>query len=394
MSNSSKHTSKDDTKCRTTNACVPKDIKDALNVLGYKTEELPTSLQELNKRFHILALKHHPDKIGNNGNCDDELFKQINQAHKLVKEYTFADAADAADAGFKENIDYNSIFGMFVKSLLFKFAKKPMHPEQNELNINAIIQTIISKGVQSAVILFRSMDKHSCVAIYEILSENQELFSISREILDELNAIVESKMKNDTIINLNPTILDMLLDKVYILRENGRSYYIPLWHSQLHFKLKNTAGVGGADAAGADAAGAAGAADTADADADAAADAAAAATDEAEMIVLCNPELPPHITIDEHNNIFINNVDVDIYELFYNQVIHITIDDATKAQGFVYDLYASDVCFQTKTKQCVRLYGSNGLSRVSNSDIYNASNKSNVYAVFRLVAKLPTTLVV
>ena len=387
MSNSSKHTSKDDTKCRTTNACVPKDIKDALNVLGYKTEELPTSLQELNKRFHILALKHHPDKIGNNGHCDDELFKQINQAHKLVKEYTFA---DTADAGFKENIDYNSIFGMFVKSLLFKFAKKPTHPEQNELNINAIIQTIISKGVQSAVILFRSMDKHSCVAIYEILSENQELFSISRDILDELNAIVESKMKNDTIINLNPTILDMLLDKVYILRENGRSYYIPLWHSQLHFKLKNTAGAGGADAA--DAAGAAGATDADTADA--AADAAAAATDEAEMIVLCNPELPPHITIDEHNNIFINNVDVDIYELFYNQVIHITIDDATKAQGFVYDLYASDVCFQTKTKQCVRLYGSNGLSRVSNSDIYNASNKSNVYAVFRLVAKLPTTLVV
>lgn len=377
MSNSSKHTSEDNRKYRTPNAYVPKDIKDALNVLGYKTEELPTSVQELNKRFHILALKHHPDKIGHIG--EDELFKQINQAHKLVKEYVFADA-DAAESGCKENIDYNSIFGIFVKSLLFKFAKKPMHPEQNEMNINAIIQTIISKGVQSAVILFRSMDKHSCVAIYEILSENQELFSISREIMDELNSIVESKMKNDTIINLNPTILDMLLDKVYILRENGHSYYIPLWHSQLHFKRKNT--VGDADAADA-------AATAADADA-----AAAAAVEEAEMIVLCNPELPSHITIDEHNNIFINNIDVDIYELFYNQVIHITIDDETKAHGFTYELYASDVCFQTKTKQCVRLYGSNGLSRVSNSDIYNASNKSNVYAVFRLVAKLPTTLVV
>lgn len=380
MSNSSKHTSEDNRKYRTPNAYVPKDIKDALNVLGYKTEELPTSVQELNKRFHILALKHHPDKIGHTG--EDELFKQINQAHKLVKEYVFADA-DTAESGCKENIDYNSIFGIFVKSLLFKFAKKPMHPEQNEMNINAIIQTIISKGVQSAVILFRSMDKHSCVAIYEILSENQELFSISREIMDELNSIVESKMKNDTIINLNPTILDMLLDKVYILRENGHSYYIPLWHSQLHFKRKNTAGDA---AAAADAA-----ADAADADDDAT---DAAAVEEAEIIVLCNPELPPHITIDEHNNIFINNIDVDIYELFYNQVIHITIDDETKAHGFTYELYASDVCFQTKTKQCVRLYGSNGLSRVSNSDIYNASNKSNVYAVFRLVAKLPTTLVV
>jgi len=378
MSNSSKHTSEDNRKYRTTNAYVPKDIKDALNVLGYKTEELPTSVQELNKRVHILALKHHPDKIGHTG--EDELFKQINQAHKLVKEYVFADAdADAAESGCKESIDYNSIFGIFVKSLLFKFAKKPMHPEQNEMNINAIIQTIISKGIQSAVILFRSMDKHSCVAIYEILSENQELFSISREIMDELNSIVESKMKNDTIINLNPTILDMLLDKVYILRENGHSYYIPLWHSQLHFKRKNTVGDAG-DAAAA-------AADATDAT-------ATAAVEEAEIIVLCNPELPSHITIDEHNNIFINNVDVDIYELFYNQVIHITIDDETKAHGFTYELYASDVCFQTKTKQCVRLYGSNGLSRVSNSDIYNASNKSNVYAVFRLVAKLPTTLVV
>lgn len=388
MSNSSKNTSEDDIKCRT-NVYLPKDIKDALKVLGYKTEELPTSLQELNKRFHILALKHHPDKIGNNGHCDDELFKQINRAHKLVKEYTFA---DTADAGGKENIDYNSIFGIFVKSLLFKLAKKPIHPEQNEVNVNAIIQTIISKGIQSAVILFRSMNKHSCVAIYEILSENQELFSISREILEELNAIVESKMKNDTIINLNPTILDMLLDKVYILRENGHSYYIPLWHSQLHFKLKNTAGCGGGGGGGGDT-------ETTDTEAAEAGDASEAsdaetASEEAEMIILCNPELPPHITIDEDNNIFINDIDVDIYELFYNQVIHITIDDETKAQGFIYELYAGDVCFQTKTKQCVRLYGSNGISRVSNSDIYNASNKSNVYAVFRLIAKMPATVIV
>lgn len=388
MSNSSKNISEDDIKCNK-NVYIPKDIKDALKVLGYKTEELPTSAQELNKRFHILALKHHPDKIGNNGHCDDELFKQINRAHKLVKEYTFADTADAAhatDAGFKENSDYSSIFGIFVKSLLFKLAKKPMHPEQNEVNVIAIIHTIISKGVQSAVILFRSMDKHSCVAIYEILSENQELFSISREILEELNAIVESKMKNDTIINLNPTLLDMLLDKVYILRENGHSYYIPLWHSQLHFKLKNTAGCGGG--------GGGGDTETADAEANDASDASSSDVEEAELIVLCNTDLPPHITIDEHNNIFINDIDVDIYELFYNQVIHITIDDETKAQGFIYELYASDVCFQTKTKQCVRLYGSNGISRVSNSDIYNASNKSNVYAVFRLVAKMPATVIV
>jgi hypothetical protein len=189
----------------------------------------------------------------------------------------------------------------------------------------------------------------------------------------------------------------MLLDKVYILRENGHSYYIPLWHSQLHFKLKNTAGCGSGGGGG-------GGSDTETTDTEAAEPAKAGdaseasdaetASEEAEMIILCNPELPPHITIDEDNNIFINNVDIDIYELFYNQVIHITIDDETKAHGFIYELYAGDVCFQTKTNQCVRLYGSNGISRVSNSDIYNASNKSNVYAVFRLIAKMPATVIV
>ena len=102
------------------------------------------------------------------------------------------------------------------------------------------------------------------MTIYNILSENQELFSISREIMDELTSIVEEKTRDDIVIYLNPSLLDMLLDRVYILNECGQTYYIPLWHSELHFKQPD-----------------------ADADADA----------NGEIIVLCYPELPDHVTI-------------------------------------------------------------------------------------------------
>jgi hypothetical protein len=101
--------------------------------------------------------------------------------------------------------------------------------------------------------------------------------------MDELTQIMESKIQNDTIITLNPTLSDMLLDRVYILRDNGNSYYIPLWHSQLHFKQRY-------------------ALDCSDND--------------AELIVVCEPELPSHVTIDEYNNLYVEKKISFTFSLF------------------------------------------------------------------------------
>ena len=349
----------------------PTDITNALIRLGFETT-VPKTLQELNKRYHMLALKHHPEKNIN----DDETFKNINSAHKMVKEYFFDaynnnDETDEVKGGeYSSGSTYNSIFGVFVKSLLFKLTKTNTNTNVssrscNEANINSIIQTILNKGIQSAVLLFGNMDKQSCLSIYDILSANQELFSISREILKELHDIVESKMKNDTIINLNPSITDMLLDKVYILRENGRSFYIPLWHSQLHFKNKPLISEENDD-------------DNIETDEQ-------TSGQESELIVLCNPELPENVTIDENNNIYINDIDVDICELFKNQIILISIDDTSKQRGFIYELRANDVCFRSDSRQRVRLHGSYGLACVNSQDIYNVTKRGDVFAVIRLI---------
>ena len=61
-------------------------IKSALEVLGFhecaKVGKLP-KLKEVTKVFHKLAMVHHPDKPGGDG----EVFKPITEAYRLVGEF-------------------------------------------------------------------------------------------------------------------------------------------------------------------------------------------------------------------------------------------------------------------------------------------------------------------
>lgn len=362
----------------------PDTITEALKTLGFTATDgggsgAPKSLKELNKRYHLLALRHHPDKTsgggnGGGGHSDDAIFKEINEAHKRVKDYFYSDdvgADDDAGSGGGGG-SYDSIFQLFIKTILVKMAGNG-NGNGNADAIHTIIQSILSKGIQSSVMLFRKMDKSSCMTIYNILSENQELFSISREIMDELTSIVEEKTRDDIVIHLNPSLLDMLLDRVYILNECGQTYYIPLWHSELHFKQPD-----------------------ADADADT----------NGEIIVLCDPELPDHVTIDEHNNIYIS-LDVNIHDLFRDQVVPVYITDEIKTHGFVYYLHARDVTCQSGARQCVLLRGGGGgggrgggIALCSQktaaatttgggacaNDMYKVTDRANVYAIVKLIS--------
>ena len=325
----------------------PESIQTSLHILGFTGDVAPSSLKELNKRYHLLALKHHPDKnINGEGEYDDatEKFKEINM-----------------DTG------YDSILQLFIKTILVKITAGPFTADSNA--IQSLIHLIITKGIQSSVKLFRNMDKHTSLMIYDILSKNQELFGISREIMDELTCIIEEKTSADMVVRLNPSLLDMLLDRVYILNEGGHSYYIPLWHSELHFKRHESASVENPEEK--DISG--------------------------EIIVLCEPELPDNISIDEDNNIYIS-LDVNIQELFVKQVLSVVINDE---HGFVYYLHACDVTLQSSSssssnpgRQRVLLHGvsgvagAGGIAKWNNhqggGDIYKVGQRANVYANIRL----------
>ena len=346
----------------------PDAIQSSLHTLGFADGVAPSSIKELNKRYHLLALKHHPDKAGGNDTCSieasataTERFKEINDAHKRVKDYFYSGDADIKDA----ETGYDSILQLFIQTILVKMTSTATTATASAPDASAIqslIHMIITKGIQSGITLFRNMEKHSCITIYDLLSKNQDLFGISREMMDELSRIVEEKTGEDLVVRLNPSLLDMLLDRVYILQENAHSYYIPLWHSELHFKK---AGVAAGVAAGA---------------------AGDALEHEHEVIVLCDPELPENVNIDDDNNLFIS-LDVDIRELFVKQIVPVYINDEVKSHGLVYYLHACDVNLRSSTRQCVLLHGIGGIARcntVSSSNIYNVGIRANVYANVRL----------
>jgi len=350
----------------------PEQIQTSLRTLGFADGVAPESIKELNKRFHLLALKHHPDKVGSDGHGDGaggegydnykdaatERFKEINEAHKRVKEYFFSDDPEGFPDIHMEAGGYDSILQLFIQSILVKMtAVNGSTTTDNSANaIQSLIHMIITKGIQSGITMFRTMDKNTCLTLYEILSKNQDLFGISREIMDELTSIVEEKTDEDLVVHMNPSLLDMLLDRIYILHECEQVYYVPLWHTELHFNKPASDG------------------------------------SKSEVIVLCEPELPDNVSLDDNNNLFIS-LDVNIAELFAKQVLAVYINDEIKSRGFIYYLHATDVTLRSDRRQCIPLRNlaggvAAGISKcnTNTSDIYKVGVRANVYANVRLVA--------
>lgn len=369
--------------CSSVQYPYPLSIQSSLIILGYRENTPPTSMKELNKRYHILALQHHPDKVQVKGNIASldvseqeqidatEKFKEINDAHKRILEYFYSDC-DNPD--YTTDTGYDSILQLFIKTIFVKMSSSPSWSSSQYSNtvdpnlVQSIIHQIITKGIQSAVKIFRSMDKQTMIVIYDTLSKNQDLFGISREIMDELTVILEEKTSADMVVHLNPSLLDMLLDRVYILNEDGHAYYIPLWHSELHFKRH----IENLDASS-----------------------NTYVSQSGEIIVLCEPELPDNVTIDDDNNIYIS-LDVDICELFVKQVIPVIINDEIKMHGFIYYLHACDVTLQSADFGCQRVLlrgiecdngGIGGIAKWTSGDIYNIGPRARIYANVRLVFK-------
>ena len=349
----------------------PEEIQRSLHILGYHEPTVPSSLKELNKRYHMLALIHHPDKcVQQTEVCHQdhepsyateatEKFKDINQAHKCLLEYFYS---SSGVHHHQTDNAYNSIFQLFIQTMVSKH-------DTSAAAIQMMIHHIITKGIQSAISIFSSMDKQTTIMIYDILSKNQDLFGISRDTMDELTKIMEEKTSADIVIRLNPSLLDMLLDRVYILHESGHTYYIPLWHSELHFKIGST-----------------------QKDRQHIYSTGVSTDDEGELIVLCDPELPDNVTIDDHNHIYIS-LDVSINELFRAQVLPVIINEETKANNILYYLHAADVTLRTDITQRVLLHGCGGIASIQTThththanDMYKVDKRANVYANIRLIA--------
>jgi len=251
--------------------------KDAREMLGVPRD---CSLSELNKRYRILALRLHPDKNGNTPEAT-AAFQELNAAYRMLLDNAVNDedneANEANDAN--EGSDtYSHIFIKFVKSL-FRRTDDCRASSLVEL-LHRIVHDYASVSVHAAL---DSLDPSVLFQLYDTLEQYNAAVRMDARIFEEVTRILREKMQRNNIVILKPSLKDVIQNNISVLKVEGHTFYVPLWHSELHYRIE---------------------ADPTNADADSA----------KQLVVRCMPDLPAHMSIDVNNELHVD-VRADIKEL-------------------------------------------------------------------------------
>jgi|688.fasta_scaffold111049_2 curved DNA-binding protein CbpA len=280
------------------------------------------SLEYLKKQYKKLALKHHPDKNGNTTESNEK-FQKINEAYNYLKTNFYDDDVDDLQSD-KEDLN-SSLYYDILKG----FMKTVFEGKYTDI-LSKIVSDIMNAGKKISVKLFDDLDKDTAFNIYAFLSNYRSTLHLNQDILDNIREIVVKKYDNVEVYKLNPNINDLLNNNLYKLYVNNELYLVPLWHNESYF-----------DSSG------------------------------CEIIVICDPELPEGLEIDDDNNIFITK------EIYGCDLINmILLDESVRINigEKVFEIPISKLYM--KKEQYYRIKNE-GLSK-NKKDIYDVSDKSDI----------------
>jgi hypothetical protein len=201
--------------------------------------------------------------------------------------------------------------------------------------------------------IFDELDKDSALEVYSFIVKYKHILHISNETLEFVSSLIKRKYNNDQVFILNPSITDLLDNNIFKLQIDGELYLVPLWHNELYFSNKLT---------------------------------------NSDIIVLCNPELPENIVIDEDNNI---HVQIKIEGNNLLDLLRKGSTDPVFAKGSTDLVFVSLLIgnkdfriplneLHMKQEQTYRLF-KKGIAQVLEEDIYNVSCKADIIVKILIV---------
>ena len=296
-----------------------------------KTLELNAgfSLVDVKRNYYKLSLKWHPDK--NTSINSTKKFQEIAEAYEFLKIYL--DLENGNETNETNENDFLNMCNHFLSSLIETTKTMTGNRITNEQIMN-ILKQLTTKCEKVSIKLFEGIDKESSILLFNYLVSYADILSISQETLNEIKNVIELKMKNDNIIILNPNIENLLNDEVYVLTFEDKTYYIPLWHNELIYD-----------------------------------------TTKGKLIVKIEPELPPHLEIDDNNNIIVN-LTTKINSLLVNEKLIFKLGEK------VFQMTSENLRIKKKQQFFLK---NKGLTRINYSELYNIKKKGDIIVNLELV---------
>ena len=340
------------------------DLNKALTILEIDINKIKvTNLTEeyIKKKYHRLALINHPDKNGNSLEATNK-FQEINEAYYFLSkelhtingssnnnsdtydtEPTFVSSTQSEE----RNSKYVYLLSLFINSII----EGPN--AWNKQAIKNIIKEIVTLGLKHVACeknvylenIFSELDKDSSLEVYSFICKYKHILYISNDTLEFVSSLIKRKYKNDQVFILNPSITDLLDSNIFKLHIDEQLYLVPLWHNELYFDSKDL--------------------------------------NNGDIIVLCNPELPENMTIDEDNNI---HTSLDLQGQYLLDLIN-TEQGSTAFVSLLIGTrdFSIPINKLYMKKEQTYIFFKQGIANVIENDMYNVSNKADIIVKIRIV---------
>ena len=204
------------------------DLEKAFHILEIDPKDHFTlTLDDLKKKYHKLALKNHPDKNGNTP-ASNEMFSKINEAYHYILRERFTNINsntnnnqddDLNDFNNFNDFDFNKddfFNNVQTNGNYYDLLKQFIHGFQYNEYLTTLIEKCIQKSVQP---LLDGLDRETCLKIYTFLSKHQSILHIDNHILNKWREMVQQKFADILVYELNPSISDLLDNKLYKLND-------------------------------------------------------------------------------------------------------------------------------------------------------------------------------
>jgi hypothetical protein len=202
------------------------NIDNALQILGLNDHSISEISQtELKQHYRMYALMYHPDK--NASNDASIRFLEIKEAYDVLNHEL-------------EQLKIEDLDDSINETNYHKILMKYLGIQVMDDKINDILDNILFVCEKQALIILEKTEGKKFEIMYSILKKYKTIFFLSDEFYQQLEQINKIKNPEQEIIELYPSLDDLLQNMIYKLHKDNEMYLVPLWFHELIYEDKKT----------------------------------------------------------------------------------------------------------------------------------------------------------